>query len=219
MDESDYRAARAGLRRILEKRGLRDASVLAAIESTQRHLFVPERIRHRAYQDDALPLTLGQTISQPYIVALMTENLGLSGAETVLEIGTGSGYQTAIIAQLCHRVVSIERLDSLATGAQQLLVEMGISNVEFHTGDGTLGFRQAAPYDGILVTAAAPSVPEPLMQQLKIGGRIVIPVGDESIQTLKLIEKHAYGSRSVDLCSCRFVKLIGAAAWDDPSAE
>ena len=215
MDETDYRAARIGLRRALENRGLHDTRVLDAIESTQRHLFVPTRIRHLAYHDDALPLELDQTISQPYIVALMTESLELGGTETVLEIGTGSGYQTAILAQLCRRVVSIERLELLAENAKQLLDELEIHNVEFHTGDGTMGFSQAAPYDGILVTAAAPSVPEPLMQQLKIGGKIVIPVGCESIQTLKVIEKQTEGSRSVDLCSCRFVKLIGAAAWED----
>ncbi|NOX53003.1 MAG: protein-L-isoaspartate(D-aspartate) O-methyltransferase [Planctomycetes bacterium] len=203
------------LRQQLEDRGIRDARVLDAIQRTRRDLFVPEELRYRAYDDEALPIGLGQTISQPYIVALMTESLELTGEETVLEVGTGSGYQAAILAQLCRRVVTVERIEALSQRAQQVLAELGLTNVEFHLGDGSLGVPEKAPYDGILVTAAAPDVPAPLFRQLKEGGRLVIPVGDEDLQTLTLIRKTDGIPVSKVLCPCRFVKLIGDAAWPD----
>ncbi|HID24730.1 MAG TPA: protein-L-isoaspartate(D-aspartate) O-methyltransferase [Planctomycetaceae bacterium] len=203
------------LRQQLEDRGIRDTRVLDAIERTRRDLFVPEELRDRAYDDEALPIGLGQTISQPYIVALMTESLELTGEETVLEVGTGSGYQAAILAQLCRRVVTVERIEALAQQAQQVLAELDLTNIEFHLGDGSLGVPEKAPYDGIVVTAAAPDVPAPLFRQLKEGGRLVIPVGDEDLQTLTLIRKADGIPVSKSLCPCRFVKLIGDAAWPD----
>jgi len=203
------------LRQQLEDRGIRDTRVLDAIERTRRDLFVPEELRDRAYDDEALPIGLGQTISQPYIVALMTESLELTGEETVLEVGTGSGYQAAILAQLCRRVVTVERIEALAQQAQQVLAELDLTNIEFHLGDGSLGVPEKAPYDGIVVTAAAPDVPAPLFRQLKEGGRLVIPVGDEDLQTLTLIRKTDGIPVSKSLCPCRFVKLIGDAAWPD----
>ncbi len=204
------------LRRILERRGITDPRVLDAIEETRRELFVPETLRHAAYEDDALPIGEGQTISQPYIVALMTQELRLSGDETVLEIGTGSGYQTAILARLARRVVTIERLERLSERARRVLSELGVTNVEYTVGDGTLGNPERGPYDRIIVTASAPAVPEPLYEQLKPGGLIVAPVGDESTQDLVAVEKTPAGLRTTPLCGCRFVKLIGAAGWAPP---
>ncbi len=203
------------LREELELRGITDARVLDTIEQTRRDLFVPESMRHAAYDDSALPIGEGQTISQPYIVALMTQSLALSGAERVLEVGTGSGYQAAILAGLCRTVVTIERIEGLAASAKRVLAELGIHNVIFVSGDGTLGNREHAPYDRIIVTASAPVVPEPLYEQLNPGGRLVIPVGDEYMQDLLLIEKTPSGPQSTTLCGCRFVKLIGAAGWDE----
>lgn len=203
------------LRHILEAEGIVDVRVLDTIENTRRDLFVPESQRAYAYDNNALPIGEGQTISQPYIVALMTEALALQGHETVLEIGTGSGYQAAILATLCRRLITMERLAGLADPAKALLDQLGFENIEYVTGDGTLGFPQSAPYDGIIVTAAAPSLPQPLYDQLKEGGRMVIPVGDESLQRLLLVEKPADATepKAQTLCGCRFVKLIGAAGW------
>lgn len=201
------------LRRQLESRGIRDERVLDAIEKTRRDLFVPDDLRDQAYEDIALGIGEGQTISQPYIVALMTEALGLQGDEWILEIGTGSGYQTAILAQLCEVVVTIERLAGLAEPARELLTRLGLKNIEFRAGDGTLGCPERAPYEGVIVTAAAPQVPDPLYEQLKPGGRLVIPVGDEEQQELLLVEKDEPEPRISSLCGCRFVKLIGAAGW------
>ena len=203
----------ARLRRQLESRGIRDQRVLDAIESTRRDLFVPEELRHVAYDDSALNIGYSQTISQPYIVALMTEALALSGDEWVLEIGTGSGYQTAILAQLCEVVVTIERIAELAEPARELLGRLGYRNVEFRTGDGTLGCPERAPYEGILVTAAAPAIPAPLYEQLRMHGRLVVPVGDEEQQELLVVEKEEPKPRVSSLCGCRFVRLIGAAGW------
>lgn len=202
----------ASLRRQLERRGIRDQRVLDAIERTRRDLFVPQRVRHRAYEDTALPIEFDQTISQPYIVALMTEALGLTGVETVLEVGTGSGYQTAILAQLCRTVTTIERIPSLSEAARNVLGTLNVQNVDYRVGDGTLGCADCAPFDGILVTAASPSMPEPLYGQLKTGGAMVVPVGDASIQSLQLILK-GQSPQVRELCGCRFVKLIGEAGW------
>jgi protein-L-isoaspartate(D-aspartate) O-methyltransferase len=203
------------LRETLERRGITDPQVLDAIEQTHRELFVPEPLQYAAYEDDALPIGEGQTISQPYIVALMTQELQLDGDEVVLEIGTGSGYQTAILARLAGRVVTIERIDQLAERARRVLSELGITNVEYLVGDGTLGKLERGPYDRVIVTASAPAIPEPLYEQLKMGGRIVAPVGDESSQDLVVMEKTAAGPRLTPLCGCRFVKLIGEAGWSE----
>ena len=201
------------LRETLERRGITDPRVLDAIERTRRDLFVPEPLRYAAYEDDALPIGEGQTISQPYIVALMTQELRLSGHETVLEIGTGSGYQAAILARLARRVVTIERIVPLAERARRVLTELGLTNVEFLIGDGTLGNPEHGPYDRVIITASAPAVPEPLYEQLKPGGLIVAPVGDEASQELIVLEKTPAGPSITPLCGCRFVKLIGKAGW------
>jgi protein-L-isoaspartate(D-aspartate) O-methyltransferase len=201
------------LRETLERRGITDPRVLDAIEETRRDLFVPESLQYAAYEDDALPIGEGQTISQPYIVALMTQELRLEGDETVLEIGSGSGYQAAILARLARTVVTIERLERLSERARQLLSELGVTNVEFVVGDGTLGNPERGPYDRVIVTASAPAIPEPLYEQLKPEGMIVAPVGDESSQELVVLEKTPAGPRFTPLCGCRFVKLIGKAGW------
>jgi protein-L-isoaspartate(D-aspartate) O-methyltransferase len=201
------------LREELELRDITDVRVLDAIEQTQRDLFVPESLRHAAYDDAALPIGNGQTISQPYIVALMTQELRLTGNETVLEVGTGSGYQTAILARLCRTVVTIERIETLSESARRVLAELGVGNVVFLVGDGTLGNSERGPYDRILVTASAPSVPQPLYEQLKPGGLLIAPVGDESMQEVILVERTVSGPKTTPLCGCRFVKLIGEAGW------
>ena len=201
------------LRDTLEGRGITDPRVLDAIEETRRDRFVPESLQDAAYEDDALPIGAGQTISQPFIVALMTQELQLDGSQTVLEIGTGSGYQTAILARLAQHVVTIERIESLSAGARRVLAELGVTNVEYLIGDGTLGNPEYGPYDRVIVTASAPAVPEPLYAQLKLGGRIVAPVGDDSSQDLVILEKTPAGRKLTPLCGVRFVKLIGEAGW------
>jgi protein-L-isoaspartate(D-aspartate) O-methyltransferase len=207
------------LRRALEARGIRDPRVLDAIQTTRRDRFVPASVRRYAYHDDALPIGHAQTISQPYIVALMTQAAELTGDETVLEIGTGSGYQAAILSQLCKRVVTIERIAALAEPAKRALDELRIENVTFVTGDGTLGCPEFAPYDAILVTAAAPGTPLPLYEQLRPGGRLIIPVGNEEMQELECVVKTAAGPEIHPLCGCRFVKLIGEFGWRDGEPE
>jgi len=203
------------LAELLVTRGLRDRSVLEAIARTPRHRFVPRERMLDAYLDIALGIECGQTISQPYIVALMTEAAELTGAETVLEIGTGSGYQAAILAQLAGRVITIERRSGLTETAQALLAELGFDNIQFEVGDGTLGWPQEAPYEAILVTAAAPRVPEALWSQLAEGGRLVIPIGPESGQSLLQITREAGQPHTRKLCDCRFVRLIGEQGWPD----
>ena len=203
------------LRRELEAQGITDIRVLDAIEQTRRDLFVPEEYRDRAYENNALPIGAGQTISQPYIVAIMTQELALSGSEKVLEIGTGSGYQAAILSQLCAEVISMERIAELAHPAQRVFEKLGVENIKFCIGDGTLGWPDDAPYDGIIVTAAAPRIPDPLYQQLKLGGRLVIPVGNEWMQRLEVVEKREPDPKIHSLCNCRFVKLIGQAGWPE----
>lgn len=205
----------AQLKRQLEAKGITDPRVLEAIGSTRRDLFVPEEMRDAAYDDMALPIGLDQTISQPYMVALMTQSLELTGTERVLEIGTGSGYQASILSQLCAEVVTVERLAALSRQAQLVLQSLGYTNIEFQVGDGTLGCPQRAPYDGIIVTAAAPDIPAPLYHQLAEGGRLVIPVGDEYMQSLQVITKQLPEPRVRNVCDCRFVKLIGAAGWPE----
>jgi protein-L-isoaspartate(D-aspartate) O-methyltransferase len=196
-------------------RGITDGRVLAVMSSLPRHLFVGEALAGHAYGDAALPIGEGQTISQPYIVARMTDMLALTGSEDVLEIGTGSGYQTAVLARLCRRVFTIERLPALSDQARRrLLREMKIYNVLYRIGDGTLGWPEARTFDRILVTAGAPSVPEPLLRQLAVGGMLVIPQGPLEAQRLVRITRSAAGYQREVLDACRFVPLIGEQAWN-----
>jgi len=197
----------------LRERGIRDEAVLGAMRAVPRDRFVPESHRKRAWDDDALPLSHGQSISQPYVVALMTESLKLAGGERVLEIGTGSGYQAAVLRAVGAQVVSVERIEELSRAAGRLLDELGIDGVELCIGDGSLGWAAGAPYDAVLVTAGAPRVPEALWQQLKPGGRITVPVGDRSVQTLKVFERDQDDRRETKLCDCRFVQLVGQDGW------
>lgn len=190
-------------------RGIRDERLLGAMREIPRHRFVPDSLRHRAYEDCPLPIGEGQTISQPYIVAEMTEALSLEGTEKVLEIGTGSGYQTAILCRLAREVVTTERVEPLFRSARRVLEELGIRNVRFRFGDGTLGSPEDAPFDAILVTAAAPEVPPPLFSQLAVGGVLVIPVGGRWEQDLVRLRKEERGSHREYLGGCRFVPLLG----------
>jgi protein-L-isoaspartate(D-aspartate) O-methyltransferase len=180
-----------------------------------RHLFVPESVRHRAYDDIALPIGSGQTISQPYVQARYLELIGLTGQEKVLEIGTGSGYQTALLAMLASMVFSVERVAVLAQSARTSLHAAGIRNVTVLVGDGTLGWRPFAPYDAILVSAASPEVPAPLVEQLAPNGRMVIPLGDRSSQSLTLVERQNGGVRTSTIADVRFVPLVGEFGFRD----
>lgn len=195
-------------------RGVKDRRILAAMERIPREAFLPPEEAARAYEDRAVPIGLGQTLSQPYMVARMTEELRLTGAEKVLEVGTGSGYQTAILAELAGETFTIERIGALTERARKTLTDLGYGNIRFQTGDGTLGWPENAPYDRILVTAGAPAVPETLTGQLAPGGTLVIPVGDERSQMLVSISKTADGRllRSSST-PCTFVKLVGRQGW------
>jgi protein-L-isoaspartate(D-aspartate) O-methyltransferase len=199
----------------LVSRGIKDAKVLAIMRKVPRHRFVEEALISQAYGDHPLPIGEKQTISQPYIVALMTEALELKGTEHVLELGTGSGYQTAILAELAKKVYSIERIYSLSVKARRLLDELGCLNVVLKVGDGTLGWKEQAPFDGVIVTAGSPDVPQPLVDQLAVGGRLVIPVGDRYSQTLLKVVRAKEGIKKIDLGGCRFVNLVGQHAWQE----
>jgi protein-L-isoaspartate(D-aspartate) O-methyltransferase len=201
------------LRRQLRARGIADPRVLQAMEKIPREQFVPYDSVNEAYDDRALGIGYGQTISQPYIVALMSEALELDGSETVLEIGTGCGYQTAILAELAHEVLSVERLPSLAEQAQKSIVELGYHNVTISTGDGTLGWPQRAPFARIIVTAMAAACPPALFEQLAEGGILVIPLGDRDSQILEAIRKVDGCMETTALSGCRFVPLIGEQGW------
>jgi len=205
--------------RQLAERGIHDRRVLAAMDRVPRERFVLPEHLEAAYADHALPIDAGQTISQPYMVALMTQELCLRGTERVLEIGTGSGYQAAVLAQLCDRVVTVERIAELSHKARRLLHELGVANVEFQVADGSLGWPAAAPYDGIIVTAGAPTIPEPLYAQLAEGGRLVIPIGLAFPQMLQTIQKTPRGPVTTDVCECSFVPLIGKTAWPQAPAR
>ena len=193
----------------LQRKGIRDLAVLRAVRLVPRHLFVPESVRHRAYDDAALPIGSSQTISQPWVQARYLELLALSGRERVLEIGTGSGYQTALLAMLCDAVFSVERIAGLAQRARETLAAADIRNVTVLVGDGTLGWRPFAPYDAILVAAASPEIPGPLVEQLAPGGRMVIPLGDRANQTLTLVRREGDQLRTTTVADVRFVPLLG----------
>jgi protein-L-isoaspartate(D-aspartate) O-methyltransferase len=202
----------------LRARGIHDLRVLKAMEKIPRHLFVEEALQEQAYSDSPLPIGENQTISQPYIVALMTAALELKGREKVLELGTGSGYQSAILAELAERVCSIERISFLAAKARKVLDVLNYFNVAIRVGDGTYGWREEAPFDGIIVTAGAPHVPEILIEQLVVGGRLIIPVGNHYSQNLMKITRPAQDLSDLkkeDLGGCRFVSLIGEHGWKE----
>ncbi len=199
----------------LVKRGLADPLVLAAMGRVPRHLFVEESLRDRAYDDHPLPIGEGQTISQPYMVALMAEILKLAEGEKVLEVGTGSGYLTAVLAEQGVQVCSIEFSERLAEHARIALQALGYHNVTVHLGDGTLGWPAEAPFDAIVVGAAAPCLPRPLLDQLRLGGRLVVPMGEEELQTLVRVWKEPNGLREDYFGECRFVKLNGAYGWEN----
>jgi len=196
-------------------RGIKDPRVIAAMRKVPRHLFVEEALQNEAYSDRPLPIGEKQTISQPYMVAAMTEALQLTGREKVLEIGAGSGYQTAILGEVARKVFSIERILSLTMKARTLLLDLGYANVEMTFSDGTQGWVRESPFDAIIVTAGSPDIPQPLVDQLAMGGRLVIPVGDESVQDLIRLTKTEEGIKREDFGGCRFVKLIGKYGWNE----
>ncbi len=204
------------IERELKPDGITDERVLQALYRVKRERFIPQSLKDRAYGNYPLPIGENQTISQPYIVALMTQALDIKPSDKVLEIGTGSGYQAAILAELSSVVYSIERIESLSTYARTNLYSQGYNNVFLIVGDGSVGLPEYAPFDKIIVTAAAPCVPDPLFSQLKKGGKLVIPVGGRSVQDLRLIEKALNGRvYKSSLCGCRFVPLIGGEGWKD----
>jgi protein-L-isoaspartate(D-aspartate) O-methyltransferase len=194
----------------IESRGVKDKLVLDAMREVPRHLFVPQAFRDQAYSDGPLPIGDGQTISQPYIVALMTELLGLKGKERVLEIGTGSGYQAAVLAEIAEEVYTVEIICSLARQAEKRLKEIGYQNVTVRCGDGYQGWEEHAPFDGVIVTAAPDHIPQPLIDQLKVGGKLVIPVG-EVFQELMVVTKTETGSKQMNVIPVRFVPMTGEA--------
>jgi protein-L-isoaspartate(D-aspartate) O-methyltransferase len=196
-------------------RGVKDERVLAVMRKIPRQEFLPEAIRGMAYTDNALPLGEGQTMSQPYMVALMTESLRLKGTERVLEIGTGSGYQAAVLAELCEKVYTVERIKTLADKARATLDRLGYKSVAIKVYDGTYGWKEMAPFDAIIVTAGSPDIPAPLVEQLKEGGRMAIPVGDRYGQRLITVVKTAEGVTTEQSIPCVFVPLIGNHGWKE----
>jgi protein-L-isoaspartate(D-aspartate) O-methyltransferase len=212
----DYRLARERMvKNQLVPRGIKDQGVLRVMGKIQRHLFVEEALAGEAYNDHPLPIGHKQTISQPYIVALMTEALELTGQEKTLEIGTGSGYQTAILAELSETVYTVERIQPLLEKSRELLEKLGYTNIGFKAFDGTLGWKEHAPYDAIMVTAGAPKIPQPLLDQLMDEGRMVIPIGNKYSQDLIKLTKKKDTYREKNLGGCRFVDLIGVHGWKE----
>jgi protein-L-isoaspartate(D-aspartate) O-methyltransferase len=215
MTEASYAALRERMvDQQIKARGVLDPRVLAAMRKVSRHLFIPRHLWDQAYNDYPLPIGADQTISQPYIVALMTELLEIKETDRVLEIGTGSGYQAAILAELAAAVLSIDRVGGLAGQARLVLDSLGYTNVKIRVGDGTLGWPEEMPFDAIIVTAGAPKVPRPLTEQLALAGRLVIPVGDMWSQTLTCVRKTREGLKFEYHGGCRFVRLIGKYGWD-----
>lgn len=213
--EPELRGPRRRLVEQLQEQGIRDLSVLKAIDETPRHLFVPKAVRHRAYEDSALPIGNGQTISQPSIHARYLQLLHLTGSEKVLEIGTGSGYQTVLLSHLAAQVFSIERVAPLLESARAIIQQTGARNISLLLGDGTLGWRQYAPYDAILVSAAAPDVPQSYVEQLGEGGRLLIPLGDREEQILYLMVKRGETLERTEIAPVRFVPLVGKHSWEE----
>jgi protein-L-isoaspartate(D-aspartate) O-methyltransferase len=203
----------------LQAKGIRDLAVLRAISEVPRHLFVPESVRHRAYEDSALPIAAGQTISQPWVQARSLELARLTGRERVLEVGTGSGYQTALLARLAEQVFSVERLPALAQAAQAALAGAGVRHVTVLVGDGSVGWRPYAPYDAIIVAAASPDVPRPLVDQLAPDGRLILPIGERDAQTLTLVTRDGEQVRVQPVSDVRFVPLLGQFGFaGDPAS-
>ncbi len=194
-------------------RGIQDTRVIHALRKIPRHLFVDAGIINRAYDDSALPIGEKQTLSQPYMTARMAEALALTGDERVLEIGTGSGYQSALLAELCFNVFSVEKIRSLSQKARTVLDQLAYQNIALHVGDGTIGWSEHAPYDAIIVSAGSPTVPQPLLDQLGAHGRLVIPIGDENTQTLTRVSRTPSGFCQEQLGECKFVKLFGKYGW------
>jgi protein-L-isoaspartate(D-aspartate) O-methyltransferase len=218
MIKDNYTVERARMvDRQIVPRGVSDPRVLAAMKKVPRHRFIPAHLWGQAYGDYPLPIGEDQTISQPYIVALMTELLELKATDKVLEIGTGSGYQAAVLAELAAQVYSIDRVASLLIRAEQILTLLGYTNIKTRVGDGTLGWPEEMPFDAIIVTAGAPQVPRPLTEQLALGGRLVIPVGDAWSQTLTRIRQNPEGLKFEYHGGCRFVRLIGEYGWEEGS--
>ncbi|MFB0532377.1 MAG: protein-L-isoaspartate(D-aspartate) O-methyltransferase [Desulfatiglandales bacterium] len=212
----DFTIARKGMvKNQLAPRGIKDERVLQVMGKIPRHLFIEEALAGEAYNDHPVPIGEKQTISQPYIVALMTEALELEGNENTLEIGTGSGYQTAILAELSSKVYTIERIKSLLVKARKILAQLGYNNILFNAFDGTMGWSEYAPFDAIMVTAGAPSPPKPLIDQLADNGRMIIPVGDRYTQELIKIVRKGKSLEQKSLGGCRFVNLIGIHGWQD----
>ena len=209
--------ARRRLVETLREKGIRDLAVLRAFDLTPRHAFVPTGVRHRAYEDAPLPIGSGQTISQPSIHARYLEMLELKGQERVLEVGTGSGYQTVLLSHLVAQVFTIERIAALYTAARENIARAGATNVSMLLGDGTVGWRQYSPYDAILVSAGGPTIPQPLVDQLAEGGRMIVPVGGREEQVLKLVEKRGSEVRISDVAPVRFVPLFGTHGWEQQS--
>ena len=219
MASDAYAYRRAQMVESLKRGGISDRHVIAVMSEVPRHLFVPEAFRHQAYDDDvSIHIGEGQTISQPRIVALMTESARITPNSRVLEIGTGSGYQAAVLSKLSRFVFTVERVSSLARQAKAVLDQLGIENVSVKVMDGTLGWRAQAPFDAILVTAGAPDVPEPLVDQLADGGRLVVPVGPRETQVLKIVERRGERTFAHELKGACFVPLIGRHGWEGNSA-
>ncbi len=216
MTEDNYTVERQLMvDRQIAVRGVSDRRVLAAMKKVPRHRFIPSHLWDQAYGDYPLPIGEDQTISQPYIVALMTELLEIKDTDRVLEIGTGSGYQAAILAELAAQVYTIDRVETLLARAEQLLAALGYTNIHTRVGDGTLGWPEEMPYEAIIVTAGTPQVPRPLTEQLALGGRLVVPVGDTWSQTLTCVRKTKDGLKFEYHGGCRFVRLIGKYGWEE----
>ena len=211
-----YRQARERMiQEQLVSRGINDPRVLRAMAKVPRHLFLEGALWDQAYKDHPLPIGADQTISQPYMVALMAQALELKGAERVLEVGTGSGYAAAVLSELCTEVFTVEAVEELALKAHTLLRRLGYRNVSVRVGDGTLGWEEQAPFDAVVISAAAPCIPRPLIEQLKTPGYLVFPMGEKELQALVRIRKDTAGIREEYLCECQFVKLRGRYGWED----
>jgi protein-L-isoaspartate(D-aspartate) O-methyltransferase len=212
-----YGAQRAALIERVRERGIRDMEILRAIDQTPRHEFVPAAVAHRAYEDAPIPIGFGQTASQPSLQALYIQLLELGPHDKVLEIGTGSGFQTALLAQLVDRVYSVERIRELSVRARDALDRLRLHNVALMVGDGTVGWSRYAPYDAILVAAGSPEVPEPLVEQLALGGRMLVPVGSREMQRLVKVTRTPHGYETEEVLDCTFVPLLGRFGWAEGS--